>query len=65
MIRNYELDKDGKPKRTHYTLLLSKSVPFLSRVLQFCSRSLYEITNSNQKILADLCYNVNNYASGQ
>jgi hypothetical protein len=64
MIRNYLLDKDGKPKRTHYTMIISKEVPFLSRVLQFCSRSLYEISNSQQKILADLCYNVNNYAFG-
>jgi hypothetical protein len=64
MIRNYQLDKDGKPKRTHYTLIISKEVPFLSRVLQFCSRGLYEMSSSNQKILADLCYDINNYAFG-
>lgn len=64
IVRKYQLDQDGNPKRTHYTVLLSPSVPFLSRVLQLCSRSVYEITNSNQKILADICYSVNNYAAG-
>ncbi len=65
IVRKYVTDKDGKPKRTHYTVVLSSKVPFLSRVLQLCSRSIYEITNSNQKILADICYSVNNYAAGQ
>lgn len=65
IIRKYQKDKDGKPKRTHYTVILSPEVPFLSRVLQLCSRSIYEISNSNQKILADICYSVNNYAAGQ
>lgn len=65
IVRKYQTDQDGKPKRTHYTVLLSPNVPFLSRVLQLCSRSIYEITNSNQKILADICYSVNNYAAGQ
>ncbi len=63
MISKYSLDKDGKPVRTHYTLVLSPHVPFLSRVLQICSRGIYEM-NNDQKILADLCYTVNNYAAG-
>lgn len=64
VIRKYQTDQDGNPKRTHYTVVLSPLVPFLSRVLQLCSRSVYEITNSNQKILADICYSVKNYAAG-
>jgi len=64
MIQKNVTDKDGKPRRVHFTIVLSKEVPYLSRVLQFCTRSLYEMTNSQQKILADLCYNVNNYAFG-
>lgn len=61
MIRNTLLDKDGKPKRTHYTVIVSKEVPFLSRVLQFCSRSLYEMNSNQQKVLADLCYTITDY----
>lgn len=57
-------DKDGKPRRVHYTIVLSKETPYLSRMLQYCSRSLYEMSNTNQKILADLCFNINNYAFG-
>lgn len=64
IVRKYQLDQDGNPKRTHYTVVLSPQVPFLSRVLQLCSRSVYEISNSNQRILADICYSVNNYAAG-
>ena len=63
MISKYATDKDGKPVRTHYTLVLSPHVPFLSRVLQICSRGIYEVSN-DQKILADICYTVNNYAAG-
>ncbi len=64
MITKNQIDKDGKPKRTHFTVILSKQVPYMSRVLQFCSRRLYDISSSQQKILADLCYNVNSYAFG-
>lgn len=65
LIRKYELESDGKPKRIHYTLLLNfKDVPFTSRVLQYCTRSLYDVQGVSQKILADLCYNVNNYSFG-
>lgn len=63
-IYKFVIDKDGKPRRVHYTVILSKEVPYLSRVLKFCSRALYEMSSSNQKIVADLCYNVNNYAFG-
>lgn len=64
MIQNKVIDKDGKPKRTHYTVIVSNEVPYLSRVLKYCSRSLYEISSLNQKILADFCYDINNYAFG-
>jgi hypothetical protein len=65
LIRKYELESDGKPKRIHYTLILSKEVPFSSKVLRYCTRSLYDIPNIPQKVLADLCYNVNNYTFGR
>ncbi len=63
MISKYATDKDGKPVRTHYTLVLSPHVPFLSRVLKICTRGIYEMSN-DQKILADLCYSVTNYKAG-
>ncbi len=59
------LDKDGKPLRIHYTMIVSKDVPFLSKMMQLCYKRLYEITNSQQKVLADTCYTVNNYAFGK
>lgn len=65
LIRKYELESDGKPKRIHYTLILSQETPFTSRVLRYCTRSLYDIQGAPQKILADLCYNVNSYTFGQ
>lgn len=65
LIRKYELESDGKPKRIHYTLILSKEVPFTSKVLKYCTRSLYDIEGVPQKILADLCYKVNGYTFGQ
>ncbi len=64
LVRKYEIDSDGKPKRIHFTLILSREVPFTSRVLKYCSRTLYEISGAPQKILADLCYDVNNYTFG-
>ncbi|MEK6629036.1 MAG: hypothetical protein AABY53_10460 [Bdellovibrionota bacterium] len=65
LIRKYDLESDGKPKRIHYTLILTQQTPFLSKVLRYCTRSLYDIPGVPQKILADLCYNVNNYSFGQ
>ena len=44
LIRKYEIESDGKPKRIHYSLLLNyKDVPFTSRVLKYCTRSLYDV----------------------
>lgn len=65
LIRKYDLESDGKPKRIHYTLVLSKQTPFTAKVLHYCTRSLYDITGVPQKILADLCYSVVDYTFGQ
>ncbi|MBC7421599.1 MAG: hypothetical protein H7328_12800 [Bdellovibrio sp.] len=59
------LDKDNKPLRIHYTMTISKDVPFLSKMLQLCYRRLYTITSSQQKVMADTCYSVNNYTFGR
>ncbi len=63
-ISNTQVDKDGKPRRSHFTFILSKEAPFLSRVLQFCQRGLWEVTNSQQKVVVDQCFDVANYTFG-
>ncbi len=57
-----EPDLKGKPKRNHIKMIISKEVPFLSRLLQYCQRGLYE--TNNQQILLDYCYNSNGYKFG-
>lgn len=63
LLQNYNLDSDGKPRRVHYSLVLSQEVPFTSRVLEYCTRALYDVT-ADQKVLADMCYKVNRYSFG-
>lgn len=65
MLEKAYLDKNGNPNRSHVTMVLSPHVPFLSRFLKLCVRSLFDFTGSNQQTLADVCYTVNNFASGQ
>lgn len=65
LVRKYELESDGKPKRIHYTLILTSEAPFSARVLRYCTRSLYDIPGAPQKVLADICYNINSYTYGQ
>lgn len=65
MIRKYEFESDGKPRRIHYTLVMSPHVPFTARVLKYCTRALYDINGVPQKVLADICYNINSYTFGQ
>ncbi len=62
-VNQAELDKDGKPKRTHFSLVISKEVPFLSKLLLYCTKSIYEMRDS-QKILAETCATVNSYKAG-
>jgi hypothetical protein len=63
LLQKYNLDSDGKPRRVHYSLVLSQEVPFTSRVLEYCTRALYDI-GADQKVLADMCYKVNRYSFG-
>lgn len=64
LVRHWQLESDGRPKRIHYSFLLSNEVPFTSRVMRYCTRSLYSIEGQPQKVLADICYAVNNYTFG-
>lgn len=65
LLKKFKLDQNGKPERNHYSMVLSREAPFMSRVLQLCSRGLTKFSNSNQPIVADICYTVDNYAFGQ
>ena len=64
LLQKYNLDSDGKPRRVHYSLIISQAVPYTSRVLSYCTRSLYDVPGVNQKVLADMCYKVNKYSFG-
>lgn len=64
LVRHYQIEPDGRPKRIHYTFLLSNEVPFTSRVLRYCARTLYSLETTSQQVLADICYAVNNYTFG-
>ncbi|MFZ3231296.1 MAG: hypothetical protein WA160_13895 [Pseudobdellovibrio sp.] len=64
VIEKTVIGKDGKPRRTHYSLVMSPNVPFLSRILQLCTRGIYELSSSNQNILVDMCYTINSYSFG-
>ncbi|MGZ3724925.1 MAG: hypothetical protein ACXWQQ_03965 [Pseudobdellovibrio sp.] len=65
MLQKYVTESDGSPRRIHYTLIISSQVPFTSRVLKYCTRALYDIAGVPQKVLADICYDVNKYSFGQ
>lgn len=65
LLQKYNVGEDGKARRVHYDLVISQNVPYTARVLQFCTRALYEIEGLEQKVLADLCYKVNKYTYGQ
>ena len=64
-LLNYKLDASGKPHRIHHSFIISQEVPFTARVLEYCTRSLYDLQGIEQKILADICYKVNKYTFGQ
>jgi hypothetical protein len=65
LLQKYNLDENGKPNRVHYSLVISKEVPFTARVLEYCTRAVYNLQGVPQKVLADLCYKVNKYTFGQ
>ena len=64
LLQKYATEADGSARRIHYTLIISPEVPFTSRVLKYCTRALYDITGVPQKVLADVCYDVNKYSFG-
>jgi len=63
LVDNNELQSDGQPTRTHYTFLMSSSLPFFSKVLQYCVRGLVQM--ENRKVLAEDCISVNGFSVGE
>ena len=64
LLQKYNLEADGTPRRVHYSLILSQAVPFTSKVLQYCTRAVYQLIGVEQKVMADICYKVNKYSFG-
>ncbi|MBO9668175.1 MAG: hypothetical protein J7501_15340, partial [Bdellovibrio sp.] len=48
-------------QKVSYTLAMTQDLPFLSRVLDYCSRGLVQIPNSSSKVLVTVCNRVKNF----
>lgn len=62
LVDNNDIQTDGQPSRTHYTFMMSSSLPFFSKVLQYCVRGLVQM--ENRKVLAEDCIGVNGFSVG-
>jgi len=62
LVDNNDIQTDGQPARTHYTFMMSSSLPFFSKVLQYCVRGLVQM--ENRKVLAEDCISVNGFSVG-
>lgn len=62
LVDNNDIQSDGQPARTHYTFMMSSSLPFFSKVLQYCVRGLVQM--ENRKVLAEDCISVNGFSVG-
>lgn len=62
LVDNNDIQNDGQPARTHYTFMMSSSLPFFSKVLQYCVRGLVQM--ENRKVLAEDCISVNGFSVG-
>lgn len=62
LVDNNDLQSDGQPTRMHYTFMMSPSLPFFSKVLQYCVRGLVQM--ENRKVLAEDCISVNGFSVG-
>lgn len=62
LVDNNDIQTDGQPTRTHYTFMMSSSLPFFSKVLQYCVRGLVQM--ENRKVLAEDCISVNGFSVG-
>ena len=48
-------------QKVTYTLSMTQDLPFLSRVLDYCSRGLVQIPNSSTKVLVTVCNKLKNF----
>lgn len=62
LIDHNDVQSDGQPARYHYTYVVSSKLPFFSKVLKYCVRTLVEM--QDRKVLAEDCINVNDFSAG-
>ena len=48
-------------QKINYTIAVSPDMPFLSKVMEYCSRGLVEVPSSGNKVLVGVCNRVKNY----
>lgn len=48
-------------QKVTYTLSMTQDLPFLSRVLDYCSRGLVQVPNSTTKVLVTVCNKLKNF----
>ena len=48
-------------QKVTYTLSMTQDLPFLSRVLDYCSRGLVQVPNSTTKVLVSVCNRLKNF----
>ncbi len=48
-------------QKVNYSIALSPDLPFLSRVIEYCSRSLYALGNTGNKALVTICNRTKNF----
>ncbi|MBC7456735.1 MAG: hypothetical protein H7235_00540, partial [Bdellovibrionaceae bacterium] len=63
-VYSKSLYNDGSARQVHYTIVVSKDAPMLSKLIKYCARTLYDVEHS-QKVVATTCYNVTNFSFGQ
>lgn len=51
----------AQTQKINYTIALSPDLPFLSRVVEYCSRGLIDIPQTGNKVLVSICNRVKNY----
>ena len=54
--------KDGSKQKVNYTFVLAPQLPFLSRVLKFCERTV--VKSNPRNYLQEMCMNLTNFRVG-
>jgi hypothetical protein len=62
LLNGQSLNDQGKPSLNRFTIIVAGQLPFLSKVLQYCSRGL--MNYGNRKVVAENCKFVTQINSG-